>query len=160
MTYKLTTKGNKLELSLTKKELVTKVTKPEYSVSLSRTGGQGSKGDSITNVHIDENLDLVVEITSSSGVVSTITAGNLASALSVGQLTDVVITNISEGDYLAYDVATQSYKNYSLTTSRLSDIDNTNKQDGSVLVYSSSTEKYTATNQLNNPNTLIVGGDF
>jgi hypothetical protein len=160
MEYKLTTKGNKVDVSLVKNELVTKITKPEFSVSLARTGGQGAKGDTISNVFINENNDLVVEITSSSGVITSIVAGNLTEKLKLGELLDVTITNVSEGDYIAYDLATQSYKNHKLTTDRLTDFDNSNKQDGSVLVYNGTTEKYTATTQLNNPNTLIVGGNF
>ena len=151
MNYKLSTKGNKVEISLDK---------TEYSVSLARTGGQGSKGDTITNVYFDENKNLLVEVTNSSGEVTIINAGSVIENFQLSDLIDVVITDVKDGDYLAYDAATQTYKNYQLTTTRLSDVDNSARQDGSVLVYNSTSSKYVATNQLNNPNTLIVGGNF
>jgi intein/homing endonuclease len=160
MTYKLTTKGNKVEISLNKTEVVTKVVRPEYSVSLARTGGQGSKGDTIQDVYIAENGDLVVELLTSSGQVTTIIAGNIKESLALNDLLDVEIVEVEEGDYLVYDASTSKYRNHKLTTSKVTDIDNTAKTDGALLIYNGSTGKYTATNQLNNPNTLIVGGNF
>jgi hypothetical protein len=160
MTYKLTTKGNNLEVTLTKNELITTVEKPEYTISLARTGGQGSKGDSITNVYLNEEKYIVVEVTSSSGVTTELFAGPLTETLSLDELTDVVVVEPKEGDFLSYDQTTETFKNHKLTTSRLADVDNTNKVEGALLVYSSSSEKYKATNQLNNSNTLILGGTF
>lgn len=50
-----------------------------YDLSLSRTGGQGSKGDSITNVYVDANENLLVDISDSAGnVVSTVNLGSIA----------------------------------------------------------------------------------
>jgi hypothetical protein len=160
MTYKLSTKGNKIEVSLKKTELVTEVEKTEYAVSLARAGGQGSKGDSITNAYINANEELIVEITNSAGTVTTINAGNVTANLGLNDLVNVTISMIEDGDYIAYDFATSTYKNHKLTTSRLTDVDNTNKANGALLVYSSSSGKYIATNQLNNPDTVIVGGTF
>jgi hypothetical protein len=160
MTYKLSTKGNKLELSLTKNELVTEVDKLEYTVSLARTGGQGSKGDTISNVYVDANQHLIVQTTNSAGVVTTFDAGDVEAALVLDHLEDVVVTNIQEADYLAYDSTTQVYRNYQLTTSRLLDVDNNDRIDGSLLVYKETDNKYVATNLLNNPNTIITGGTF
>jgi len=151
MDYNLSTKPGKL---------VTEVTTPEYSVSLARVGGQGSKGDSIENVYINSDRDLVVEVVNSAGTITEIIAGNLNSNERLSELLDVTINNIADGDFLAYEASSANFKNYRLTTSKLQDIDNTNKQDGALLVYSSNTAKYTATNQLNNPNTLIIGGDY
>jgi hypothetical protein len=160
MTYKLSTKGNKLEISLNKSEFVTEVDKLEYAVSLARTGGQGSKGDSITNAYINEDEDLIVEITTSAGTITTLNAGNLLENFQLSDLIDVVITNLTNNDYLAYDATTQTYKNYQLTTTRMTDVDNTNRQNGALLVFNGITNKYVATNQLNNPDTLIIGGTF
>jgi hypothetical protein len=160
MTYKLSTKGNKLEISLTKNELVTEVDKLEYSVSLARTGGQGSKGDSVTNAFINADEELILEVTSSGGQVTQINAGNILTNVALHDLSDVSLLHLQEGDYLAYDLSTQTFGNHQLTTSKLADIDNNSRSDGSVLVYNGLSAKYTATNQLNNPNTLIVGGNF
>jgi len=160
MSYKLSTKSDRIEVSLVKDELVTRVVAPEYSVSLARTGGQGTKGDSITAAYINDDNELVIELTNSSDVVTIVNAGSLTDSIHLGQLFDVSITAVEDGDYIAYDVATQTYKNHKLTTSKLTDVDNTNKADGAVLVYNGTTSKYTATNTLNNPNTIIAGGYF
>jgi hypothetical protein len=162
MTYKLTTRGNNLEVSLVKSELVTKVEKPEYSVSLSRTGGQGARGTLITNAYVDTDENLILEFTDSNNVSTEVVVGNISANLFVEDLIDVDIDHVelANGDYLSYDAASSTYKNYKLTTARVLDIDNTNKSDGSVLVYNGITSKYVATNQINNPNTLIVGGNF
>jgi hypothetical protein len=151
MNYNLTTKNNTIEISLENKE---------YIVSLARTGGQGSKGDTVTNAFINQDNDLVIEVTNSSGVVTQIIAGNINSSLALGGLSDVTINSLADGDYLAYEAASSNYKNYRLTTSRVRDIDNTNRQDGSMLVYNSSTAHYVATNNLNNPNLIITGGNY
>ncbi len=142
MEYKLTTKQNKLE------------------VSLARTGGQGSKGDSVNNVYINEEGDLIVEVVNSAGAVTTFVAGNVNSNTGLSDLIDVTINSLADGDYLAYEAASSNYKNYRLTTSRVRDIDNTNRQDGSLLVYNSGTAHYVATNQLNNSNLIITGGNY
>lgn len=151
MTYKLTTKGTKLSISLEK---------PEYSVSLARTGGQGSKGDTISNVYVNDNQHLIVEVTNSAGVVSTIDAGDVESQLNLGHLVDVNLANLQQGDYIAYNQPTQTFQNYQLTTSRLLDVNNDDRTDGSLLVYTETQNKYVATSVLNNPNTVIVGGTF
>ncbi len=142
MEYKLTTKQNKLE------------------VSLARTGGQGSKGDTVTNAFINQDNDLVIEVTNSAGTVTQIIAGNINSNLALDGLSNVTINSLADGDYLAYEAASSNYKNYRLTTSRVRDIDNTNRQDGSMLVYNSGTAHYVATNSLNNPNLIITGGNY
>jgi hypothetical protein len=160
MTYKLSTKGNKLEISLVKNELVTEVDKLEYLVSLARTGGQGSKGDTITNVYVDENQHLIVETTSSAGVVTVFDAGDVEADLLFSHLSDINLTNLQEADYIAYDSTTETFKNYQLTTSRLLDVDNNDRTDGAVLLYQDSANKYVATSLLNNPNTIITGGHF
>jgi hypothetical protein len=162
MTYKLTTKGNKIEVSLTKNELVTQVDKLEYAVSLARTGGQGSKGDTITSAYIDPNNNLIIEVTSSGGVVSTINAGTLSVSelYSLAELNDVSLSGLATGDVLIYNSDSQEFTNHKLTTSKVTDIDNTNKTDGALLVYKGSTQKYTATTTLDNANTAITGGYF
>jgi hypothetical protein len=160
MTYKLSTKGNKLELSLTKNELVTEVDKLEYTVSLARTGGQGSKGDTISNVYVDANQHLIVQTVNSAGVTTTIDAGDVEAEINLDHLEDVIFNNLQNADYIAYDLPTQTFRNYQLTTSRMVDVNNDDRTDGSLLVFKETDNKYVATNVLNNPNTIITGGNF
>jgi len=135
---------------------------PEHSISLARTGGQGTKGDSVTNVTINENSELLVEISNAAGVViETINAGPLFSELQLEEIENVTINDpLEEGDYIAYNSVESRYENYKLTTAKVLDIDNTNKEDGALLVYNSTSEKYTATATLDNVNTSIIGGTF
>ena len=55
MTYKLTTKPNKIEISLSPDKLVTDVLIKQLNVSLARTGGQGSQGRSVVSAAIVDN---------------------------------------------------------------------------------------------------------
>jgi len=137
----------------------------DYNLTLARTGGQGSKGNSITNAVIDASGDLQITISDASGsVVETINAGSVAFAindvLSIHNMNDVTITAVSDGDIIQYDSDTSQFVNHTLTTSKISDVDNTNLADGTMYVYNGTTNKHTATNEINNSNTTIVGGTF
>jgi hypothetical protein len=134
-----------------------------YNIQLARTGGQGSKGNSVTNATIDANHDLIITISDSAGnVVETINAGSTTPSLnevtSINAMNDVTLTAVQSGDILQHD-GTQ-FVNHSLTTSKIADVDNTNLADGSLYVYNGTTNKHTATTQLNNSNTTITGGSF
>jgi len=132
----------------------------KYNVSLSRAGGQGAKGDSITDVYID-NYQLKFEVSNSAGeVVETITAGNFDNFFSLDGNSDVTLTTVGEGDVLQYDLASSQFKNHKLTTTRILDVDNTNKEDGAVLVYDDTAQKYQATNRIEKETTHIIGGSF
>jgi len=144
---------------------VLKVEGQDYKLNLARTGGQGSKGDSITNAVIDSNNDLIITISDGAGnVVSTLNAGNIAASLdntiAINGLTDVTITAVQDNDVLQYDTATSKFVNHQLTTSKISDIDNTNLADGALYVYDGTTNKHVATTDINNSNTTITGGSF
>jgi hypothetical protein len=160
MTYKITTKNDKLEISLVQNELVTKVVQPEYKVSLARTGGQGAKGDTITSAYINSSNHLIIVVLTSSGQTVVNDVGEVGIATNLDGITDVTITDLADKDYIAYEASTQQYKNYKLTTTRMLDVNNTARADGSVLVYNGITQQYTATNTVNNPNLIIVGGTF
>jgi hypothetical protein len=57
----------------------TNSTNQGYQVVLSRTGGQGSKGDSITDIYVDENKDIIVVISNAAGeIVEEIVLGSVA----------------------------------------------------------------------------------
>jgi len=135
----------------------------DYNIQLARTGGQGSKGNSVTNATIDANHNLIITVSDSAGnVVETINAGSTTPSLdevtSINAMNDVTITAIQSGDILQHNGT--EFVNHSLTTSRISDVDNTNLADGSLYVYNGTTNKHTATTQLNNSNTTITGGSF
>jgi hypothetical protein len=134
---------------------------PEVNLALSRTGGQGSKGDSITNVETNSSGELVVTISNSVGnVVETINLGFLEVDTVLGNLRDVEVTSITDGQILQYDLATTTYVPHTLTTSSMTDVDNTGKTDGAVFLFDGTSNKYKATTQLNNANTSIIGGSF
>jgi len=152
MSYTTTVSNNNVTLTLTN---------PSHTLSLSRTGGQGTKGDSVTNVAINANSELIITISNAAGsVVETINAGNLFQNLEFVDIADVIITNIQDGQYIAYDSSDQKYKNHTLTTTKITDIDNTGKTDGAILVYNGSSSKYAATTNIDNANTAIIGGTF
>lgn len=137
----------------------------DYNISLSRTGGQGSKGDSITAATISADNELLLTISDSAGnVTEVINAGSLTPSLdevtSINAMNDVTITAASEGDIIQYDSDTSQFVNHTLTTSKISDVDNTNLADGAMYVYNGTTNKHTATTEINNSNTTITGGSF
>jgi hypothetical protein len=133
----------------------------DYSVSLARAGGQGSKGDSVTSAYINNDKDLIFEISNSLGtVVETINAGSFKELINLVDLLDVDYNLLEDNQFIQYDSTTSKFTSHTLTTTSVSDIDNTNKADGALLLYKSSTNKYTATTTLDNPNTVITGGNF
>jgi hypothetical protein len=93
MSYQLTTKSNKIEVNLAR---------TIYEVSLSRTGGQGSRGVSVVDAKIDAQGFLIM--TMSDG--STINAGfvgdfnNLAAIAFSGSLDDIVGGELTKGAVL------------------------------------------------------------
>lgn len=167
MSYSLTIDGQKpqvLTVNSGDPQILT-VDNQTYNLSLARTGGQGSKGNSVTAASIDANNHLIITVSDSAGtIVETIDAGSMTPSMveviSIDAMTDVTITAVQEGDVLQYDSSTSQFVNHSLTTSRISDIDNTNLADGAMYVYNGTTNKHTATTQISNSNTTITGGSF
>jgi hypothetical protein len=136
------------------------IDKQEHTLSLSRTGGQGSKGDSVTNAVLNGDQDLIITITSADGATSDVNVGNLTPTISLGELSDLDITNAQEGDALIFDSVDSKFKNHALTTSKVLDIDNTGKAEGAVLVYDATAAKYQATTRIEKQETIIIGGSF
>lgn len=156
---------SKYELSINSVKYDVSLEQPKLSVSLSRTGGQGSKGDSVTNAFIDGTGHLIIEVTSSSGVVTQVDAGDVSAEFNGGitNIDDVTITLPQNGDVLVYNSSLSVWENKPhtfATTSDLGDVDNTSRTDGSLLVYSQTSSKYEATATLQNQNTIILGGSF
>jgi len=149
--YTTTVDNNNFSLTIDKKE---------HTLSLSRTGGQGSKGDSVTGATINSDADLIITITKADGTTSTVNAGNLEANIDLNDLNDFQLVSKAEGDVLIYDGTALKFKNHQLTTSKVLDIDNTAKAEGAVLVYDSSSSKYIATTRIENAGTIIIGGTF
>jgi hypothetical protein len=131
----------------------------EYNITLARTGGQGSKGDSVTNAAINSEGNLIITVTAANGTTTEIDAGNLESNIQLGDLNDFTIVNAEEGDILQFGTS-GTFENHKLTTSKILDIDNTGKEDGATLVYDSTAGKYQATNRIEKSTTQIIGGSF
>jgi uncharacterized protein YjiK len=152
MSYTTTVSNNNVTIS---------VATTDHSISLSRTGGQGTKGDSVSRVYFDNDKNLLVEIVNAAGtVVETINAGSMKERIDLIDLLDVDYTSIADGDFIIYEATTQKFTTHTFTTTSITDIDNTNKTDGALLVYNGTTNKYTATTEIENPNTSIIGGFF
>jgi len=152
MSYTTTVSNNNVTIS---------VATTDHSISLSRTGGQGTKGDSVKRIYFDDDKNLLVEIVNSAGeIIETLNAGSLKERIDLIDLLDVDYTSITDGDFIIYEAASQRFTTHTFTTSSISDIDNTNKTDGALLVYNGTTNKYTATTEIENPNTSIIGGSF
>lgn len=148
--YTTTVDGNQVTLSLSK---------VDHTISLSRTGGQGTKGDSLQNIQFVNN-HLICTVLRSDGTTYEIDAGTFEDNLTLDNLDGVLVTTPQEGDVLLFDAVDNEWKNHQLTTTKLLDVDNTNKADGAVLVYSGDTSKYVATRTIENENTTITGGNF
>ena len=152
MSYTTTVSNNNISIS---------VSNTEHSISLSRTGGQGSRGDSVDRIYFDSEKNLLVDIVNSAGtLIETINVGSLKERIDLIDLLDVDYDAVADGDFIVYSAADQQFTTHTFTTSSVSDIDNTNKTDGALLVYNGTTEKYTATTSLDNANTSIIGGSF
>jgi len=136
------------------------IDKQEHTLSLSRTGGQGSKGDSVTGAVINSDADLIITITKADGTIETINAGNLEAVIDIGDIPAFDLSTLVSGDILIYDDVSEKWNNHQLTTSKVLDIDNTNKEDGAILVYDSVAQKYQATNRIEKQTTHIIGGSF
>jgi len=136
-------------------------TKQDHTVSLSRTGVQGTKGDSITAATVDANNRLLLTMTNAAGaVVATLDAGTVNNGFDLNDLGDLTLTSTTDGQILRYDSSASAFVNHTFTTSDVSDIDNTAVTDGAVLVYNGTSSKYTATTSIENANTFLKGGSY
>jgi len=150
--YKTTVTANKVDITLVK---------TNHTVSLSRTGGQGAKGDSVASIVFNSNNDIVVTMVNGAGeVIEVINAGNLFQNVFMSNIQDVTSDTPSDGDILLYDGSASKYAPHSFTTTNVTDIDNSGKTDGAMFLYDASSSKYKATTQINNANTVISGGTF
>jgi len=149
--YTTTVDNNNISLTIDKKE---------HTLSLSRTGGQGSKGDSVTGALINSDADLIITITKADGTTEAVNAGNLETTIDIGDIPDFDLTTMVEGDIFIYNDTDAKWNNHQLTTSKVLDIDNTGKAEGALLIYDNTAAKYVATTRIENAETIIIGGSF
>ena len=95
------------QLTLSPVEYNIQTSKSEISLSLSRTGGQGSKGDSVSNAYVSNNI-LYIEISDGAGnLIQTINAGDLSDLINenipLTDLSDVNIVSPASGDVISYN---------------------------------------------------------
>jgi hypothetical protein len=157
--YKVSVSNNNIKVSASNTKHETKVEMLDYATSLSRVGGQGTKGDSVTNVEL-RGSEIFATITRADGTTYEINAGDLDAQFNIDNLSDFTVANAADGDVLIYDGTDSQWKNHQLTTSKVLDIDNTGKEEGAVLVYDNATSKYKATTRIEKQETLIIGGSF
>jgi len=157
--YRVSVSNNNIKVDTSNVKHETKVNALDYSASLSRVGGQGSKGDSVTNADIVSG-DIIFTVTRADGTTYEINAGSLNEEFTIDQLADFTVTTPEDGDVFLYDSTTNEWGNHKLTTSKILDIDNTGKEDGAVLVYDNTAQKYQATNRIEKQTTHIIGGSF
>lgn len=148
----------------------------EHSISLSRTGGQGSQGpigntgptgsggNSITSAVVNASNELIITISDASGnVVSTTNAGTIdvtGGFIQIDELQDVDATGATDGDALLYDSSTSRWTTRKSSTDDIDDINNAGKTEGAVLMYDAATSKYISTHLLDSSGTQIIGGTF
>lgn len=103
-TYVLTVNSQDYELT---------VNSQDYNLNLARTGGQGSRGDSISNAVINSNGDLILTVSNNAGdLVSTVNAGNVQAHITAGTGVSVASGQVSIGQ----DVSTSSDVSFSSVT--------------------------------------------
>jgi dipeptidyl aminopeptidase/acylaminoacyl peptidase len=153
--YNVTVSNNNINIT---------ATPVEHSISLSRTGGQGTQGNSISNAVVNASNELIITIVDSgNNVVNTINAGVIdtdGSSIELDTLLDVDATAPADGDALHYETTTSRWTTRKTSTDDISDIDNAGKTEGAVLLYDAASSKYKSTRLLNSSGTQIIGGTF
>lgn len=98
MTYKLSTKANKISITARPNKLETDVLIRQINVSLARTGGQGSQGRSVTSVAVVAGRLI---FTFSDGTTTDVggipTIESLAAVAFSGSLDDLNLGTLDEG---------------------------------------------------------------
>jgi len=160
MSYRTELTKNEIKISFENPQFKTGVEPIEYNVSLSRTGTQGTKGDSISNVYVDTNKNLVVEVSNSAGTVIETYSEALSELLRIIDLKDVSYETREDGDILIYDEEISAFTTHRFTTSNLRDVDDSARADGSILIFNGTAQKYKASLNIDNENFSIIGGTF
>ena len=153
--YNVTVSNNNINIT---------ATPVEHSISLSRTGGQGTQGNSISNAAVNASNELIITVVDSgNNVVDTINAGVIdvsGGLINLDELADVDATGPADGDALHFEQTTSRWTTRKTSTDDISDIDNAGKTEGAVLLYDTASSKYKSTRLLNSSGTQIIGGSF
>lgn len=160
MSYRTTLTQNEIKISFENPQFKTGVEPIEYNVSLSRTGTQGAKGDSVSNVYVDTNKNLIIEVSNSAGTVIETYSEALSELLSLNDLTNVNYQEFNDGDILMYEEEISAFTTHSFTTSNLRNVDDSARADGSILIFNGAQQKYEASRSIDNENFNIIGGTF
>lgn len=162
--YNVTVANNNITITTATIDQTVSVVPTSHSISLSRTGGQGSQGNSITGAVVNASNELIITISDGAGnVVNTINAGEIdlsGNTISLNDLQDVDSGTVDDGDTLVYSTSTSRWSTRKVSTDDISDINNAAKAEGAVLMYDSATSKYISTQLLNSSGTQIIGGTF
>lgn len=160
MSYRTTLTQNEVKISFENPQFKTGVEPIEYNVSLSRTGTQGAKGDSVSDVYVDTNKNLIIEVSNAAGTVIETYSEALSELLGIIDLTDVSYETKEDGDILVYDQEISAFTTHKFKTSNLRDVDDSARADGSILIFNGTSQKYKASQSIDNENFSIIGGTF
>jgi hypothetical protein len=145
MDYSVSVNSDKIVVEAKNTDYVINVDSVDYDVSLSRTGGQGSKGDSVSNVYLNLDNHLIIVITDSSGaVVEEIDVGNIDVNvnLGIGELNDVSINFLGSGYFLVYNSTANRWESKEVKVADLADVEVTTYTENDVLLYNNTTNKF------------------
>ena len=162
--YNVTVANNNITITTATIDQTISVVPTSHALSLSRTGGQGSQGNSISGAEVNASNELIITISDSAGtVVNTINAGEIdisGNTITLDDLQDVDASAVDNGDTIVYNSSTSRWTTRKSSTDDISDIDNSLRAEGAILVYDSTTSKYKSTQLLNSSGTQIIGGTF
>lgn len=145
MSYTLSLSQNNIVIDTTVNTHELSTTTVKNEISLSRTGGQGAKGDSITAAYLNNDAELIIEISNSAGViVETINAGGISEYinLNLDDLRDVVINLTGAGYYLGYNTNTNKWVSKLIPLNDLSDVTITNPTNLEVISFDVATNRF------------------
>jgi hypothetical protein len=94
MSYTITTNNDRI---------VVDVTNPKYEVSLARTGGQGSKGDSVSNVFINSQGELVFTISTVAGTSYDVNLGDVVTIFE-DSIRQILVSDVVNGNKTFVDI--------------------------------------------------------
>ena len=139
--------SDKYSITVSNSNITATLAQSTQTLSLARTGGQGSKGDSISNVYVDGSNNLLVDISNSGGdLLETINVGNIdlliTSAVNaqvdaaVGNGENTYITVSLSGETDAFDFTVE------LPMAGITDVEVAGLSDGKVLAFNSTSSKW------------------
>jgi hypothetical protein len=116
-----------------------------YEVSLSRTGGQGSKGDSVSSVYVGVNNHLFIVISDGAGnVIEEYDAGDINANIQVAidDLSDVSINFLGEDYFLGYNSTANRWESKTISVGDLSDVTISSIADNDLLAWDAGALKF------------------